>query len=112
MGGMTQIKFSHIYHKLLDSHNDAVDTATLLHVQIIELAETHPAFISYDTDDGKYKLPDKGKYLMLLFLKPHESYTTDKNIFTTLRRYTPEKYRYYMEQRGKVFNIIVESKEN
>ncbi len=109
---MTQIKFSHIYQKLLDSHNDAVDTATLLHVNIIELSEAHQSFIAYDTDDGKYKLPDKGKYLMLLFLKPHESYVTDKNIFTTLRRYTPEKHRYYMEQRDKVFNIVLESKGN
>ena len=109
---MPQIKFSHSYEKLLDSHNDVIEEATLLHVSIIELAEAHPAFIAYDTDDGKYKLPDKGKYLMLLFLKPNESYLTDKNLFTTLRRYTPEKHRYYMEQRGKVFNIILESKEN
>jgi hypothetical protein len=63
---MPQIKFSHSYEKLLDSHNDAVDTATLLHVQIIELAETHPAFISYDTDDGKYQLPDKGTKASIL----------------------------------------------
>jgi hypothetical protein len=100
-----KIKFSHTYQKLLDSHNDVIETATLLHVQIVNLEDLRLSFINYDTDNGKYKLPSKGKYLMLIFLKPHEDFVTDLNLFTTLRRFTDEKYDYYCNGIGRVFNI-------
>ena len=104
---MTQIKFSHIYKKILNSHNDVIETATLLQVIPVKLADLSQYFLDYDTDNGTYKLPKSGKYLMLIFLKEHECYTTDFNLFTTLRRYTPEKYDFYMRQIGKLFNVIV-----
>ena len=108
IGGKVKIKFSHLYQKLLDRHNDAIETATLLGVYRVDLANQHPAFIAYDTDDGKYQLPKKGEYLMLLFLKPHEAYVTDKNLFTTLRRYTPGKYDYYFDLVGQEFEVVIE----
>jgi len=46
--------------------------------------------------------------LMLIFLKEHEDYTTDLNLFTTLRRQTPAKEAFYQSQIGRVFEIIVE----
>ena len=104
---MNTIKFSHAYQKLLDCHNDVIETATLLHVQLIDLSNLKQDFINYDTDNGTYKLPNIGAYLMLIFLKPHEDYTTDLNLFTTLRRYTPQKYEYYCNAIGRIFNIEV-----
>ena len=105
---MKAIKFSHAYQKLLDSHNDVIETATLLQVISIDLADLSQCFLDYDTDNGVYKLPAKGKYLMLIFLKEHEDYTTDLNLFTTLRRQTPAKEAFYQSQIGRVFEIIVE----
>lgn len=104
---MPQIKFSHKYQKILNSHNDVIETATLLQVCPVNLENLSKEFLAYDTDNGIYKLPAHGKYLMLLFLKEHESYTTDLNLFTTLRRFTPEKYSFYLSQIGKVFDVIV-----
>lgn len=108
---MNQIKFSYLYQKLLDSHNDCVEIATLLQVIPIDLKDLSKEFIAYDTDNGVYKLPPKGEYMMLIFLKQHEHYITDLNLFTTLRRWTPEKYRYCTEQVGKVFNVIIEGEK-
>ena len=105
---MPQIKFSHCYQKLLNSHNDVIETAKLIEVLLVDLEDLHPWFISYDTDNGKYKLPKKGKYLMLIFLKPHEDYVTDLNIFTTLRRYEPGKHGFYQGKLGQDFDVLVE----
>jgi len=104
---MYKIKFSHIYNKLLDEHNDVIEYATLLGVFAINLEDQHPAFIEYDTDDGKYPLPKKGKYLMLLFEKPKEDYVIGRHLFTTLRRYTPEKLKYYKFCIGQEFSITI-----
>jgi hypothetical protein len=104
---MPQIKFSHKYQKILNSHNDVIETATLLQVSIINLEDLSKEFLNYDTDNGVYELPKRGKYLMLIFLKEHEDYTTDLNLFTTLRRHTPEKHKFYMSQIGKVFKVMV-----
>jgi hypothetical protein len=60
-------------------------------------------FLDYDTDYGKYKLPAKGKYLILIFLKPG----INTNLFTTIRRFTPEKYKYYKDARGEMFEVQI-----
>lgn len=105
---MPKIFFSHIYSKLLDSHNDVIETAKLIGVFCVNLEDLHPSFLAYDTDNGKYKLPRKSDFLMLLFLKPFETYVTDLNLFTTLRRYTPQKDTYYRQKVGMDFDIVVE----
>lgn len=104
---MPTIKFSHIYRKLLDSHNDVIPEATLLEVINVQLENFSQCFLEYDTDNV-YKLPKKGLYLMLIFEKPKESYVTDRNIFTTLRRYTHKKENYYKNNIGKTFQVVVE----
>lgn len=104
---MPTIFFSHMYPKLLDSHNDVVESAKLLGLFRVKLEDLHSSFLSYDTDNGKCHLPKTGEYLMLLFLKPHESYVTDQNLFTTLRRYTPQKYEYYQKKVGLDFDIVI-----
>ena len=100
---MPQIKFSHKYQKLLNSHNDVIETATLLQVIPVNLEDLSQYFLDYDTDKGTYELPKRGKYLMLIFLKEH----TDLNLFTTLRRFTPEKFCFYSRNVGKVFQVMV-----
>jgi len=104
---MREIKFSHLYQKLLDEHNDMIDTATLLDVIPVELSECSRAFLDYDTDGGKFILPPKGKYLMLVFKKPKEGTgISADNLFTTLRRYTPEKMDYYRGLVGSDLQVV------
>jgi len=106
---MKTIKFSHAYTKLLDEHNDVIEYATLIDVHHVDLANLHPKFIAYDTDNGAYQLPKKGIYLKLTFLKPPESEgTCAANLFTTLRRSTVSKDRFYHDAVGEVFIIEVQ----
>lgn len=106
---MKSIKFSHIYTKLLDEHNDVIECATLIDVRHVDLRDLHQKFKDYDTDNGLYKLPPKGIYLMLTFLKPPESEgTCAANLFTTLRRFTPNKDTYYSTAIGETFLIDIQ----
>lgn len=99
---MPQIKFSHIYRKLLGENGEPISGAHLIYVGIVNLEELHERFIDYDTDYGKYKLPKKGKYLMLLFTN-----TRHNKLFTTLRRHTEQKESYYRNRVGECFEIVV-----
>ncbi|HRS98123.1 MAG TPA: hypothetical protein P5040_08040 [Smithella sp.] len=107
---MHTIKFSHVYKKLLDEHNDVIEFATLIDVRRVEISELHQKFKEYDTDNGLYALPPKGIYLMLIFLKPPElnNGTCAANLFTTLRRSTPTKDKYYRAAIGEMFLIDVQ----
>ena len=91
------IKFSHDYQKLWGQCH-----ARLIEVNITEKKHLHPDLIEYDTNygGGYYKLPD-GKLIQLVFLG-------DKGIpFCTIRRWTPEKEKYYQSQIGKIFIVEV-----
>jgi hypothetical protein len=106
---MKTIKFSHIYTKLLDEHNDVIEYATLIDVRHVELQSLHQKFKDYDTDNGLYQLPAKGVYLVLTFLKPPESEgTCAANLFTTLRRSTVSKDKYYYDAIGETFLIDIQ----
>ena len=102
---MATIKFSHKYEKLLDQRNVPITCARLLYADMVELDCLHESFIKYDTDCGMYKLPKKGTYILLLFEKPQMPHDRGRNLFTTLRRYTLEKLRYYGELIGKIVQI-------
>jgi len=106
---MNTIKFSHNYKKLevLGFHNEIgrITRATLLEVIYVRLESLHKEFLDYDTDNGKYKLPKSGTYLLLIFKK------TDEDIFTTLRRCTPEKEQYYRNNIGGTFAVEIEKKK-
>jgi len=83
------IRFSYPFTKLF--HNSAlIDAACLLQVIQVDLSDITQEMRNYDTDFGKYPLPPKGSYLMLIFMKP-----TGGGLFTTLRRETPQKLEYY-----------------
>ena len=79
-----------------------ITQAKLLEAIQVRLEDLSPVFLAYDTDNGKYKLPVQGLYIMLIFEKKNS------NIFTTIRRFTPQKYEYYQSKRGKMFKIEIE----
>jgi hypothetical protein len=73
-----------LYRKVLNQQNKGIVQVKLLDVVNIELSELSPAFLSYDTDGGKFKLPKKGKYMMLILQKPCEENSLAQNLLTTL----------------------------
>ena len=99
---MNTIKFSHRYTKLPDTISSG-DEVTLLEVLNSRFQDLHSAFIRYDatTDKGDlYPLPKTGSCLVLIFIFNDE-------IFTTVRRHTPEKERYYKGLRGEVLQLVI-----
>jgi len=100
---MPKIKFSHNYVKL----NGIAKNVELLEVINVNLENLSETFLSYDTDNI-YKLPKQGKYLMLIFRKTFML----GNLFTTLRRRTPQKEKYYRSQIGAFFEVVIFEKSN
>jgi hypothetical protein len=105
---MNQIKFSHNYYKLHPMTDYPVSNGgpvILLEVFQKPTEEFSQAFKEYDTayPDGKsiahYPL-GKGLHLILLF---RDSFG---NLFTTVRRFTHEKFVYYNSKRGELFEVI------
>jgi len=98
---MPKIKFLHDYWKL---HNIAKRTPViLLQVFVVDKKDLSPDFVEYDTaihPEGHYKLPN-GKLIVLLFYQ-------GMVLFTTIRRWTPEKERYYTSQMGETFEVVIE----
>lgn len=104
-----EIKFSHRYPKIHDQK-----TAQLLAVKTARRVEFTKEFIDYDTlfvkDDegnfgGYFPLPE-GNYIVLLFLG------NEYIPFTTVRRFTEEKFKYYHSSIGKIFDIRIKKEED
>lgn len=96
------IKFSHDYPKLWGQK-----WATLLAVSKVYDRDVFSSkFIEYDTafDGGHYPLPP-GKYIILTFQGNHMI------PFTTVRRWTPEKEKFYHEKIHWDFDILIEKKD-
>lgn len=96
------IKFSHEYWKLKNADGNCKKLC-LLDVVNIKLEDMSFDFLNYDTDDGHFKLPAKGDYMMLIFLKDNQY--QGLNLMTTLRRRTPDKEKYYRKNIGQWFNV-------
>jgi len=92
-----RIRFSHNYKKLNNEKS-----AVLRAVIIIDLGKQAKSFLEYDTE-GIYNLPKKGEYIALIFLGKNGT------LFTTLRRYTPAKYAYYISHLNDLFEILIEN---
>ena len=93
-GLMRKIKFSHEYMKM----PEGFEQSALLEVLVADRSDLCPEFVEFDTaicDAGNYPLP-RGKLLVLL-LQTEETL----ELWTTIRRYTPEKERYYRGLRGE-----------
>ena len=91
-----QIKFSHEYPKL---HGQ--ESALLLAVELRGRSDFTEKFIEYDTafTGGHYPLPP-AQYMVLVFLG------NELIPFTTVRRWTEEKSRYYHNNIGKTFGLV------
>lgn len=114
----SQIKFSHIYRKL-QIGGETVKEATLLQIFKCNYKELNDHFINYDTWfvdtvkgqllSGYYALP-KTDLLVLLFAV--KTWHGTPYIFTTIRRWTPEKEKYYRGLIGKEVEIVIKEVEN
>lgn len=105
---MEQIQFSFRYLKF--RHLDNKSEVTLVGVFPVNLEDLPEDFLHYDTTytarNGRFKeyaLPKQGKYLLLLFLSG-QVYDFPF-VFTTLRKWTPEKEGYYKSKIGEKFEI-------
>ena len=104
---MKKIKFSHWYDKFPDNINHTV-SVILMEVFRINSKDLHKRFIEYDTsyydkknnECGYYKLPNE--YVLVLLFRTHFD-----ELFTTIRRSTPEKDKYYMNARGEEFKVVI-----
>jgi len=95
-----KIKFSHDYKKITGTKE-----AMLLEVININLQNLSGDFIKYDTD-SIYELPCKGDYLMLIFQKINQQpFVRRFDLFTTLRRRTDDKEKYYRGAIGRIFQL-------
>ena len=100
--GRKTIQFSHRYNKMPHGIYTG-DSVVLLEVLNSRFQDLHPAFIRYDatTDKGElYPLPKTGSCLVLIFLFKGD-------IFTTVRRHTPEKEKYYKGLRGELLQLEI-----
>lgn len=84
-------------------------------VKLIEVISTRfeglsDFFTEYDTEyyynKRSYKLPKKGDCLVLLFLG--DGANQEQELFTTVRRMTPEKEQYYRRLRGQRLIVKIE----
>lgn len=102
---MNKIKFSHKYFKM----PSAYEQSKLALVLITEETEVSECFRDYDTSypimytkEGNYPLP-KGKLLLLLLIANEGKGW----LWCTMRRYTPEKEKYYKNKIGEIFEIEI-----
>ena len=102
------IKFSHkSYVKFPPEYNPS----TLLQLFVVNAADLSKEFISYDTHyiskNGAFKqFPLPNGTLIVLLLQ-----SKDMQLWTTIRRYTAWKYKYYMGKIGETFEIEITEEE-
>jgi len=96
------IKFSHQYPKL---HGQT--SARLLRIELWDRSELSDKFVEYDTvyDGGHYPLPDD-RYMVMVFIG------NDLIPFTTVRKWTDEKFKLYQSEIGSIFTIAYKSVES
>lgn len=108
---MQSIKFSHEYFKMPSGIKSR--KTYLLGVTVIHYSQLPSGFIFYDTlfsKDNKtmehYPLPKTQLIILTLFTDSELS----PKVWTTLRRFTQQKYDYYNNLIGKEIKIIIEEK--
>ena len=101
---MNKIKFSHKYKKL--EGIEISKPVVLIDMMDIDLCCLSRFFLEYDTlyvEDGisKHYPLKNGRYLLLFFV--------DKNfrLFTTIRRLTINKEKYYLSNIGYEFEVVI-----
>lgn len=106
---MRTIDFSHQYMKM--PHNVTNNSVVkLIEVLNSRFEDLHESFIEYDakTDKGDmYPLPKNGDCLILLLLGDGLAFDQGA-LFTTVRRSTPDKKRYYKGLRGQELIVKIQ----
>lgn len=98
---LPKIKFTHDYYKFADKKLPFI--ATLIQCFKIHYNDLSRCFIAYDTtyDEGEYPLPKTDLIVLLLMFD-------DKKLFTTVRRFTLQKWKYYKSLEGKEVELVRE----
>lgn len=101
-----KIKFIHDYYKIPAKFRGT--NTYILGLQVCELRDLPDAFIFWDTRYGNknYILP-KGK-LMIITLFTYNEGAALSQLWTTIRRWTSKKEKYYRGLIGKEVEIIIE----
>lgn len=108
--GIPKIKFSHWYEKLNHIYNTNCKhkECVLLAIFKTHRKDLHEQFVRYDTEFWDelsmkhYELP-KTDLLVLLFVSNVNGYS----LFTTTRKWTPQKEQYYKSKVGKLFEVEI-----
>jgi hypothetical protein len=107
---MTSIKFSHDSYNKFRSQEGIPQEAKLLQVFVVDRKDLSESFVEYDTlfwnekEQVEYFDLPRGKLIVLLLESIHASGCT---CWTTIRRWTPEKERYYKSMQGQRFKIEI-----
>ncbi len=74
----------------------------LIGMSICDIEKLPKDFLEYDTEyaEGYYPLPKKGKYMVLTLF-------TNGILWTTIRRWTPQKESYYRGFIGHDVDIVI-----
>jgi len=112
-----KIKFSHIYPKMPHDIKDTRLKHKIVSIIEVDLKDLPDEFKEYDTrffnlETGKwehYIFPFEGKCIVILIISSRvfEIYT-ERILWTTIRRWTPEKAEYYTGLTGKEVEIVIE----
>ncbi len=119
---MKTIKFSNEHKKLPTGALVNTVKTELIQVLIVDKKDLSERFVRYDTIfhtyqeqpntereqtvENFYPLP-KGKLLLLFLFSTHPPLKDTGNLWTTLRRWTPDKEKYYRHLVGQQINIEV-----
>jgi hypothetical protein len=104
------IEFNHKYKKLGIGNGQYCKKIKLLDVVNVNLENLSAEFLEYDTDAGLFKLSEKGKYLMLIFLK-EDYHGSNKNLLITIRSWKLDKEKDYRSEIGKWFDVKINNKK-
>ncbi len=119
---MNKIKFSHEYEKMIPGCYRECSTK-ILEIFVSTKKELSEGFIKYDTEIKTYQDPvseyiEPKKYYnlpdgkLLIILLTTENSLGDMNLWTTIRRWTPEKEKYYRGIRGQRVEIVIEPSDS
>ena len=98
---INKIKFNTVYTKLINPRSHIRYThAKLLEAIPYHFEDLSLAFRGYDTANTDYVLLNSGECIILIFQAKH-------GIFTTLRKLTTSKLKFYRSRIGEDFEIII-----
>lgn len=105
---MKQIKFSHWYYKLANVYDrhQRDKKAKLLQAVKIHYNDLSKQLIDFDVTYGEHEQHQLPKTDLIFLIFEALQYTG--GLFTTIRRYTPEKWKHYKSSQGEIFEVVIE----